>query len=990
MKEEKKKKNEKKREQEKDYFIEDEEAKEKPKEIEENNSQKENESSNKEQIKDQERGNEVNGEQEEEKGKDKDKEKFGKEEEKKKEIERDEEIYDKTIKNIELINDDVICYIGNENNKKQSVEIYDVIPKNPNNDCMFDGAVVSKYYYGENQYIPYYIPLFKKRIKIYNSKGKQFKSIICFTEDIKNIIKYFKMKNPHYLDKSSNKYKAFSSENDYKVFLFDKSEIIKDISYTHIDYEQLKDLYQKKENIYKKKDSKIATYLKEVNDNIYNYSQNNNLKEEKIFYTIGRNLFFSKLQNIFYEGKKITGIYGNYSSGKSISLIIFNKYAEFPTLYLNLKALKYSFQTEGYAGILPNEVMNIYIKNNKSYKDYEGFIKKIYESTFNTFDEFIDSIINNFIEWKALIFLDQYSHDLFNNEFIEKLKQLVNKKNANIKLLLINSMNDKWSRKIFIDSILKFFRKDETKDDIEFIFISKLLTEEDKPFEKIDENLISYLEPFGYLPKYYSLIMLKKNNIDDFVSKTKEKIKNKINKFLEENNKEDYLIQMNDVRLKIDEEIDLKFFEDHNEIIPFKYFYIETEYVNDMPKAYLKCHFPLIKEIWNEIIYSKTLSLFDGEIKYTGSIIGSLLELNFISQCQDKKDKFSLGIDCIVELDSLYKMGNITKRSTNNYQNKNILLIQKNENAPCFDVGFLNSKDTFEPSMTYIQIKKTSTDNKVNKSTTLEIFNKNKITFEKLFGIKPKSCYLIYITLINTNIKNNIQSFEKIRNKEQKNNLDKRVFDYIKKINDLDYFCTQDNILLYYFYPNKGKFYIRKGSCFYESKLDLCDNNSKITKEFPLKITLLCKKKEREFSENEKHAQEINEKYKNKNIKDKFIYPNCCKEYQALVYHFINNYCENAVIKTYLELEKKLENYMIYNSQEDIILLGIIKNFGNNTNDTYSIKSVIYENYIFDFNNLPNKKLIDTSELDVKEYDLLVWIQFQKFKLNGNKIFKNE
>ena len=313
-------KNEKKGNQKKYYFLKDEKEKDKP---------KEKESNNKEQIKDQEKGNdEVNG----------------KEEEKKLEIKSNEEIYDKTIKNIELINDDVICYIGNENNKKQSVEIYDVIPKNPNNDCMFDGAVVSKYYYGENQYIPYYIPLFKKRIKIYNSKGKQFKSIICFTEDIKNIIKYFKMKNPHYLDKSSNKYKAFSSENDYKVFLFDKSEIIKDISYTHIDYEQLKDLYQKKENIYKKKDSKIATYLKEVNDNIYNYSQNNNLKEEKIFYTIGRNLFFSKLQNIFYEGKKITGIYGNYSSGKSISLIIYNKYAEFPTLYLNLKALKTLFK----------------------------------------------------------------------------------------------------------------------------------------------------------------------------------------------------------------------------------------------------------------------------------------------------------------------------------------------------------------------------------------------------------------------------------------------------------------------------------------------------------------------------------------------------------------------------------------------------------------------------------------------------------------------
>lgn len=958
-------KNEKKGNQKKYYFLEDEKEKDKP---------KEKESNNKEQIKDQEKGNdEVNG----------------KEEEKKLEIESNEEIYDKTIKNIELINDDVICYIGNENNKKLSVEICKELLKNPNKDYIFDEAVVSKYYYGENQFIHYYIPLYEKSIKIYNSKGKQFKSIICFTEDIKNIIKYFKMKNPQYLDKSTNTYKAFSSEDDYAIFLLDQNEIIKDISYSHIDYNKLKILYQEKENKYKNNDSKIATYLKEINDNIYNYSENNNLKEEKIFNTKGRNAFFLKLKKIFNGGKKITGIYGNYSSGKSFSLIIYNKYAKFPTLYLNLKALKNSFQTEGFTEILPNELKNIYIKNNKSYDEYEVFIKNIYESTFNNFEEFIVSIIKNFIEWKALIFLDQYSHDLFSNEFIKKLKELIDTEKATIKLLLINTMNDKWSRKIFIDSILNFFKKYETNVDIEFIFLSKLITEENKPFEEIDENLISYVESFGYLPKYYSLIMLKKDNINDLVSKTKEKIKNKIDKFLKENNKEDNLIQMNDVRLKIDEEIDLKFFEYHYEIIPFKYFYIETEYVNDIPKAYLKCNFPLIKEIWNEIVYSKTLSLFDGEINYTGSTIGSLLELNFIGQCQEKGDKFSLVIDCVVELDSLYNMGVITKTSTKKYQNKNILLIQKNENAPSFDVGFLNTKNTFTPSMTYIQIKKTSTDDKVDKSSTLEIFNKNKLKFEELFGIKPKSCYLIYITLINKHIQDKIKSFEKIRNEEQKNILDKRTFDYIKKINELEDFCTKDNILLYYFAPNEGKFYNRKGTNFYESRLNLCDDNSKVTKEFSMKITLLCKKKEREFSENRKLAEEINEKYKNKNLNDKNIYFNRCKEFQPLVYHFINNYCENGTIKTYLELEKNLENYMIYNSQEDIILLGIIKNSDKNT-DSYSIKSVIYEGYIFDFNNLQNKKLIDTIGLDVKDYDLLVWIQFQKFKLKGNKIFKNE
>ena len=82
-------KNEMKGAQEKNYFLEDEKEKDKPKEIEEKNSQKRKESNNKEQIKDQEKGNEVNGKQEKEK---------------KMEIENYEDIYDKTIKNIELPN----------------------------------------------------------------------------------------------------------------------------------------------------------------------------------------------------------------------------------------------------------------------------------------------------------------------------------------------------------------------------------------------------------------------------------------------------------------------------------------------------------------------------------------------------------------------------------------------------------------------------------------------------------------------------------------------------------------------------------------------------------------------------------------------------------------------------------------------------------------------------------------------------------------------
>ena len=58
--------------------------------------------------------------------------------------------------------------------------------------------------------------------------------------------------------------------------------------------------------------------------------------------------------------------------------------------------------------------------------------------------------------------------------------------------------------------------------------------------------------------------------------------------------------------------------------------------------------------------------------------------------------------------------------------------------------------------MSYIQIKKGSTDNKVDRIDTNDTFERNKYRFFKLFNIKRNSCYLIYITLINNNLKKNI------------------------------------------------------------------------------------------------------------------------------------------------------------------------------------------------------------------------------------------
>lgn len=312
---------------------------------------------------------------------------------------------------------------------------------------------------------------------------------------------------------------------------------------------------------------------------------------------------------------------------------------------------------------------------------------------------------------------------------------------------------------------------------------------------------------FNYLPLYYSLLLKNIDNIEEFLETTKDWINNKIQKFLKLNETEDNIIQMNEVRIKIDEPINKEFFIKYCDYIPFKFFFIDEDNSNFI----LKCHFPLIKEIWIENIYAKSLKFFDGEIKYTGSVIGSILELNFINAC--KTDTFHLDIDCMVEMDSLNEMNIITKKTTNNLQNKNILITQKNENAKFFDVGFLKAKGTTNPKMAYIQIKKSSSNNKVNKNDTYKVFEKNKEKFIKFFGVKPESCYLIYITLINKVLKEKLTIFcEKNVKADNKaiSNLNKEIIEMIQSINILDTSCKNNGIVLYYFNPNEKMFYTRK------------------------------------------------------------------------------------------------------------------------------------------------------------------------------------
>ena len=888
---------------------------------------------------------------------------------------------------VKLKDKNLICYIQVKEKLIESRELCNLINSNKIEDIEIEPDQTGKLYIEKNKkkFIFIVFPSFEKNIKIIDSKGKQFKSTIFFTVDVKNIINYLKMKNPHYYDNTNGQYIKLTPEY-YSQFVLDKKEIIKDITYSEIKYEDLKNIFEAKEIKIQKREK--VFFLKDINDNIDYYLKLPEVKEENIFFTRER-LYFREVIINYYNNyntktKKIIGVYGNYSSGKSISLLLYNYSFQFPTLYLNLKVLKNCFLTNGYTTILPNEAMNIFIKNKKNFDDYKKFLEIIYKNEYNSFDYFIIDIISFFNEWDAMIFLDQYNPELFHNEFIEELKQILNSEKSKLKVLLINSINDKCIRNIYIKSILNYFDKIDTDEEINFIFITKLIKKDSLSSQPIDEKFSSYLELFDYLPLYYSYMINNKDNIDDFISNTKNRIKEKIKKFFMVNGYEDILIQINEIRIKIDEEIDKQFFEDYNHLIPFKYFYIETKYINDGPKAFLRCHFPLIKEVWNEIIYTQTLKLFDGEINYTGNDIGSLLELNFVNQC--KKGNFKLDIDCFVEIDTLLNMEVITNKNTNNFANKNILIIQKNENSSKFDIGFLKAKNAQYPSMSYIQIKKSSTDNKVDKIDTNNTFKRNKNKFFQLFKIKPQSCYLTYITLINKFLKEKIILFNDLKqNKDDKKQLDDRTIDMIKRINSLDKFCRERNIMLYYFNPTESKFYTRKDIVFTESNLNLFENISQITEDMKIKAEFLNKKKERQLEENENLSMKYNQYFLSDNSKKShFLLVDKNKNFDfSIVYKFIKENFDEGRIKTFVFLNKENESTMNYYKNDKIIILCLCKDEEND----YIIKSVIYKNYIFQYVNVKNKILIDSFEIDVKNYDLLVWVQFNKFKARG-KIYE--
>ena len=908
---------------------------------------------------------------------------------------------------LEIENSNIKCFLGKDENYKSSEDLWNELKVNKVK------KIENFYYINDEKYSIIY-PIPEKQISIITSNGKLYKSTVYFVDDIKNIINGLKMVNPCYF--FEGKYSAFKTETDFGKFLFNiKASEIKDVKSENIDFKKLEENYK---NICLKDPNKLI----DINKNIYLYSKIDGIGTEEYFMTAQRTWQSYELKS-FFENKKrdeindvLYGMFGNYASGKSFFLIYYTYTSNFPSIYLNLKTLKNAFRTKGFSDLLNNELMTLFYKMKKTYEEFKEFISKFLPYENNEFKNLIISLIKALKEEDILIVFDQYKEEIFgNNSFIIKLKKILFSNKSKIKVVISSSMNDGPIRNAYLDNILNSFNlenergenesedndkeekenddnenqehqeekndikkskeKDEKNDNkkngfIPYHFMEKLV-DENQIKENIKENKMetdkdfnNILKLFNYLPLYYNLCKIYKNDLNDFVNKTKKRIKDKILKI---NKNEKFNLKYFDyIRKMIDNEITVDELKFYSEYIPFKYFYIEK----NGEKMILRTHFPLVKDVWNEIIMKETVDLFDGEIKYDGNVIGSLMELNLIMNI--KSEEIKLDIDSFVQVDEISEFGCIIERDSDDLKGKNIFITQKKQNGAFFDMAYIKGKNLSSPKITFIQAKKSLSDNKINKQKMYKVFEASKNNFLSLFNFIPEhdQINLIYITLINNQIRQAIINHDIYKKDKAKkvSELGSTVNSLVYSVNNLYYYCIRNNIDLYYYEPKTKSFYIRNNNTFDSSKIDF---EFSLEKEhefnFIFDISYLLK----EYENNKSNCTKINLEYEKNFLKKKRTRP---FSYEidgfdmGKVFDFAEKIFKNVNIISYINLYKiPLDCQYINLSNYQAIICFKRKE----EKPEYEVDSFIFRNYSIKYSN-NTFKLLSAPILGRDNYFLVV------------------
>ena len=264
-----------------------------------------------------------------------------------------------------------------------------------------------------------------------------------------------------------------------------------------------------------------------------------------------------------------------------------------------------------------------------------------------------------------------------------------------------------------------------------------------------------------------------------------------------------------------------------------------------------------------------------------------------------------------------------------------------------------------------------------------KLYLKKKKSIPKFFGFTPVKCNLVYISLVNNKIKNALLSHDNYKsNKYRKvSELNKKISSIVYSINELNNFCVQYDIQLYYFDLNENIFYIKNNNNFYSAELDLF-----VEKDRNLKIIFNPSFYEISLEKNKDNATLINNEYlkfkrKEKRKKEKFKY-----EIDAfnvsIIFDFANEYFNNTKINTYINFGKTHLYWKYYDISRKKAILCIQKN----NYEEYEVKAFIYNNLLIEIDNINNFIIKETNNNLDKFYDYIFIISFDNLTEKGSKL----
>ena len=582
-------------------------------------------------------------------------------------------------------------------------------------------------------------------------KGEEIPQVskIFEFEDINGIKEYYKIYTKKYFEKIVNKYKIKDAMIIYNNKLIEDLNFEKCIEMMNV--ENFKVIERKIinfEEIFKQADKNEEKIILSNLSKNYNYY----FKDLKVDDFIYSNERITLIEKIINNSELIQCYCGPHGIGKTTTFLAVKKEKK-NCCYFNLKLI---FKNYSNALIWKDDLILKELADTFKYvSNFEKF-KKIKEQLLSTNKIWnsIIKIINFVIEEKLEIqfILDQYKEKLdFNYENIKTIFNLIKKEGAKVSIIILSSINDKDVRL----SLLNLWFGIEKKSFLNYIYLStlfniKIIIDKDTSLSLNKKNMI--MKEFNCIPKYYFAIKnIEDDKLEDFKNNEIINIRKKLEEFFNDNplNSEELILLVKyNYQFGIEIEIDKTIFEQLVKILAFKYFII------DIKNYSISYYFPLIEEVFKNIVSEESLKYLKRPIKFfTPSIIGDLLEFNLINDLS--KNKFGY-FNYICKVDSIYNLKKSNYTHFEDVNNSNILFIQSNPNAKLIDFGILYKGE----DLMLFQCKKalvTKPKNYVKYENIFKDQDSLSNNFEKNYKIKIKRIYLLYITGISFYKENQIK-----------------------------------------------------------------------------------------------------------------------------------------------------------------------------------------------------------------------------------------